>query len=656
MSEDRKKEPVGTELPLDEIRSRLQSMGYLQSPVERFLSGRNRRGAFSLSLRVALVFGLLLAAVTTAGALLADPAFVERPLDVLLFLVYMSGSYFTVSFILVLIPALFWVRRGYRGLGIRTGGMLRSTLLSVTVALAVSVYLLGWWHVIVMESGSIEALGPATFLALIVILLVSLGFSRLVVLVYFLLAGAPEPGRGGRPHLSRHRLPTLAAVLMLELSWLTGIYFSNYETRSLTDATHERSAAIPLPVLMVGIDGLDYGSLNALLSDDSLPNMAGLINQGFTAELDSDVNYLAPQIWNTVSTGLTPDRHGVNFFTLNIFRGITRQPRLGLSEPGLRSVLEHIFPFFSLVRPAPLSAGERRGKSIWEIAELFDMRSGVLNWWASWPGVPSAGFTVSERTYPKLSLIHQDESPTPFFEQEVYPEAEFDSLAHLAVRLDVRFDLILADCPQLVAFLESGVRESVADLVGSVYQADFFYTRAAIDMVGRHEVNFLALYLQGADILKRLDERSDLVRPERLEGLLPEYYRYLDRLLGELLRAYQPTGLTVLVCDPGKRGRQEQQLGAVVFSGIDTRAGVRSESAFHPEDITPTMLYLMGLPVARNMSGRARTEVGVPGPGGAPPLRYLRSYGPPPVVRAQRTAYRYDREMIERLRSLGYLR
>jgi len=342
-----------------------------------------------------------------------------------------------------------------------------------------------------------------------------------------------------------------------------------------------------------------------------------------------------------------------------VLRGRSRQPRLAGARTDLASLaLQHIFPFLRLVRSVPLSASSRMTRTIWEILELFNAPAGVVNWWASWPVSSTRGFIVSERTFLKLILIHSNEpiKPSTYYNREVFPAAEFDSLVNLRTGIEEDFEVMLANYPQIGDLLDSDEPQGVVDLVRSVYFADYFYTRAAIELARRYKVNFLALYLQGPDVLSRLEERSDLVHSDSLESLIPEYCRFIDNLLGELLRNYQPTGLVVVVFEPGRKGRQRDLSGEVVFNGMDVKKGVVSDQPVRLEDITPSILYLVGLPVARNMVGRAVTEAGLPGPGGAVPLNYVTSYGLPSLDWETSPNYRHDNEMIERLRSLGYLK
>ncbi|HUU28011.1 MAG TPA: alkaline phosphatase family protein [archaeon] len=644
--------------PYEEIRSRLRALGYLNSPVERFLSrpaGGPWKTGFLVTVKVSLLVGLLLAGLTTASTLFADPSFIENSRDVFLFFFYLGSAYSLTAFCLALLPTFLWVRKGKKSMGLRREGTLRSVILSVVTAVILCAYLLGWWHIVVFESYLIRPMGILSLAVLVAIALVSLMAGRLVGFVYFLLAGVPEYPRSRRSPVSRSFIFSLSLVLLIEGAWTIGILRYRSADNSLASVLQKYSVR-PLPMLLVGLDGLDFKSLLQLTAEGSLPNLARLIKGGVTAELATQKNYLAPQVWTTAATGVKPELHGINHFVLPVLRGLSRQPRLGSTRPGFDAILANLFPFFRLVRSVPVSASSRLSKTIWEIIELFDMPVGVVNWWASWPAMPVKGFTVSERTFRKITSIPRDQAPSAYYETEVFPPAEFDSLVILCDKLVKPFNQELAEYPKIYDLLENTLPEKAYDLVRSVYFADYFYTQAAIELARRQQVVFLALYLQGADILSRLEERTDLVSSASLHGAIPEYYRYMDRLLGELIQEFQPSGLLVVVCDPGKNGRDRDLKGAVIFNGIDVKKGSSTEQAVPLEDVAPTMLYLIGLPVARNMGGSPHLEAGIPGPGGAGPLSFVTSYGPPPPTREPSIPYRHDREEIERLRRLGYIK
>jgi hypothetical protein len=193
----------------------------------------------------------------------------------------------------------------------------------------------------------------------------------------------------------------------------------------------------------------------------------------------------------------------------------------------------------------------------------------------------------------------------------------------------------MSEFPEIQKISNNIENEQVAELVRSVCFADYFYCLSALELAAKHPVGFLAIYFQGADVLSRLEERADNVRPEMLAPVVNEYYRYLDYLLGRLVNAYRPLGLLTVVCDPGKKGRRIGNRGMVVFHGLDVGRGEGQSGVAELEDIAPTVLYLTGLPVSSNMSGRALVEAGAKEPGGARPLRFVTTYGPPSPRPAQ---------------------
>lgn len=73
-------------------------------------------------------------------------------------------------------------------------------------------------------------------------------------------------------------------------------------------------------------------------------------------------------------------------------------------------------------------------------------------------------------------------------------------------------------------------------------------------------------------------------------------------------------------------------------------------------DITPTILYLMGLPIAKDMDGKVLTSAIAPCYLKKNPIQYIESYGElEPSSLQYETGNSYDEKLLERLRSLGYV-
>ena len=68
------------------------------------------------------------------------------------------------------------------------------------------------------------------------------------------------------------------------------------------------------------------------------------------------------------------------------------------------------------------------------------------------------------------------------------------------------------------------------------------------------------------------------------------------------------------------------------------------------------MLYALGVPVSRDLPSAPLLELFDPEFAARYPLRYVATYGRPSAAPALRSGQPLDQEMIDRLRSLGYVR
>jgi hypothetical protein len=166
-----------------------------------------------------------------------------------------------------------------------------------------------------------------------------------------------------------------------------------------------------------------------------------------------------------------------------------------------------------------------------------------------------------------------------------------------------------------------------------------------------------AVYLPGLDIAQHAlfsREGAAALSPSaaasRLEAVRA-YYAFLDGALSGALSP-DPDECLVIIMEPGRvdvAGR-----GLLALRGPVAAPSGRVDA--HAVDAAPTILAALGVPLSRELTGtpvaalfsRAFVE--------AHPLRYVASYGSPSAVRQVRRGQPLDEEMIERLRSLGYVR
>jgi len=93
--------------------------------------------------------------------------------------------------------------------------------------------------------------------------------------------------------------------------------------------------------------------------------------------------------------------------------------------------------------------------------------------------------------------------------------------------------------------------------------------------------------------------------------------------------------------------------GIVIISGKNINKGYEIKKA-NLFDVTPTILYLMGLPVGRDMDGKVLIDAIDKEFLKKYPLEYISSYETLVKKEIINVESRRDRETVERFRALGY--
>jgi predicted AlkP superfamily phosphohydrolase/phosphomutase len=158
-----------------------------------------------------------------------------------------------------------------------------------------------------------------------------------------------------------------------------------------------------------------------------------------------------------------------------------------------------------------------------------------------------------------------------------------------------------------------------------------------IDAVAHH---FLRYANPGAFGDVSEDER------QRYGRVLDEYYAFVDTVVGNVLASMAPNDLLLVVSafgmeplSPGKR-LLERLIGDGAISGTHERApdgflmayGAEVARGARPQrasvlDLAPTVLYYLGLPVARDMDGYARPDIFRASFTATRPITFIPTYG-----------------------------
>lgn len=603
--------------PVDQVRQELRRLGYFESGLDRFVLGSARAGSpFSASwraaLRVGTAGGAVLGVALSLLALSLEPEQPRQPSDLALLALYLAilAGIATTLATLALGLLASWLARAYG----RGPGRFLPRAAALLLAGSGLLYLGLWWR---SHGGEAPALQQATFVAIGAAVAFLLGRFGAVAAVAVLSAGGlagsvPEAG------LSRRSLLPL-------LLGATLVFGSSLAMASYLDSRAELPrdfAVLPtgLRVRLVGIDGLEQRMTAQMLARQEMPNLAGLLARGARAALKPEPEQVPAIVWTTVATGRGPEAHGIRAASARRLPGMAGP--VPLAGHRWSAALARAADMARLTRAEPPTAVLRSAKTFWNVASEKGLRVGIVNWWASWPADPVNGFMVSDRAYLRL-----EKGGAP--EREASPDNAIERLRPL---------------------LAGGEPEHRARRLDRFHVAALRLLREGLPP------DLEAVYLNGLDVftMQRLEHAAaDVASLD--EGLadVRAYHRFLDQRIGELSEDLGPKDVLVLAADPGRFARRAGpgSFGLLLLAGGPVRA--TALGAVTERDIAPTLLHLLGLPVSRELNGSVLEAALEPGFRDAHPVRSVASYGRRP--RTGGAASSFDRDVIQELRSLGYI-
>jgi hypothetical protein len=395
-------------------------------------------------------------------------------------------------------------------------------------------------------------------------------------------------------------------------------------------------------VVVVGIDGLSPSDVT-LAGDGEAPPFIRLAQRGAFGPLATIRPTEGPPIWTTLMTGRLPRDHGILSASSYRLRGSDSDWGL-LPKGALVGVLERT----SLASRRPVVSTSRRRRALWNVLDAFGIPAGLVRVWGTHPPEKIRGFVVS----PYFHLLRGDPERAA---GAVFPRDLLPEIAARAVGpgdLDPALLAELADAAPAAArplhdpLLQALARDAVAP--------DLTYARAARVLHKAYAPSLLVLSFQGYDVAGHLFYRY--AHPEafgdvgaedarRYGRVLGRYASLVERWVGEVERDLGPWDVLVVVSGHGlaptplwrrlvstltgtsvgaaSRNGAPDGVLLVVGQGIRPGAALSNASVL---DLAPTILYLMGLPVARDMEGRVLTEILEPAFAQENPVTFIASY------------------------------
>ena len=642
---------------VDDLRQRLRSLGYLDAGVDRFVlaPARGTRGpaaiAWLASLRIGVLAALLLGPAAAIGLGNRLPGLITGARDAIVIAGYMGvlfGAAVALAAFTVSLIGSWTARRA--GAGLARFARPLALLAGAIVSILCLTYLTLWWQTANAGFGWAAPAWTAFALAVAVAISLLLGHAVTLTTLAVIVAGTGEardvrgvPGASWRVSIAAGTLAFAGAAALLLLTAPAG--------------AHDRSVPAGLTVVpsglrirLLAIDGVDPRLLAELSAEGRLPALSEAF-AGARATLDEsgragesgDLFGDPARAWTTIATGQPPSVHGVHELETRRVAGVQGTMRTA-DRSALARTLSGATDLLRLTRPAVASGSERREKTLWEVASDAGLRTAVVNWWATWPAPPDAGVVLSDR-----ATLRLERGGT--LDAEVAPAPLYDTLRERWPQIRERARSLAA-----AAFGSPPMTDEVRAVLLRSAELD------AIQLVLAEEVaasapDLLAVYLPGLDIAQHAllsSSEGGVLSPSDVAArvvALRHYYAALDRLLAPFV-APHGDDLVIVVTAPG---RVTTDAGAqVTLRGAAARTGAAAQG--RPTDVAPSVLYALGIPVSERMSGRPLLDLFAPAFTARYPVRLVPTYGQPAARMPARTGQPLDQEMIDRLRSLGYVR
>jgi Type I phosphodiesterase / nucleotide pyrophosphatase len=357
-------------------------------------------------------------------------------------------------------------------------------------------------------------------------------------------------------------------------------------------------------VVLLALDGasLDYISLKT--AEGRLPNFGRILTSGAAMHLTTIRPTQPSTVWSAVSTGKYPFKNGVRSAAMYAFAS-ARPPIELLPDLCFAHALVHV----GILREVELHSSSLRARPIWNILSTQRVPTGIVGWSLTAPADPLRGFLISDR-------FHLSASPLGLTEEDVGYPAQAVLEARSLQRSGRLADSNSLERPPLA---RDAQYRDVGALLDAQYRPRLLALRyEGLDRAGHQFLRF-AMPRAFGDV--SFEER------QRYGSVLDEHYAFIDAEVGKAIAALGVDDLLLVVSgfgmepvslgkrllarvlgEPDQTGTHERAPdGFLLAYGRPVRFGRAPLGSVI--DVAPTVLYFLGLPVARDMDGNARTDI-----------------------------------------------
>ncbi len=448
----------------------------------------------------------------------------------------------------------------------------------------------------------------------------------------------------------------LLIIAPLIIIFLILFYLKFYKSHKMENPSYPK-------IVVVGLDGAGWNLINLLIK--KLPNIRRLMKEGSYGILKTIKPTKSSVIWTSIATGKSMVKHGIVDWTY-------------VNRANIR---------------VPYTRSERRAKAFWNILSERGIKVGVVNWFLTFPPEKVNGFIVSDRfrhlirkkttkrsltTYPAFLekrlyfALQNRKSFKKILKEENLPDYRTWSTSETNIKRkthDFKRKKRLVDFYPIF-LLEDKTIEIVSLYLYKKFPVDAFATYfRLIDVVSHFGCGYI-----NPDLLKKgieEEEKKGKVSKKTLalidkafSKIMEPVYSYFDRILGKFLELINDDTTFIVISDHafgfykggyGHYDTPEIPHGIILIKGPHIKKKYKIKDA-HIYDILPTILYILDLPIGKDMDGKVLLEVFKKDFVKKRKIKYIETYETPTKRKFEKRDETFDKELLKELKALGYIK
>ncbi len=313
-------------------------------------------------------------------------------------------------------------------------------------------------------------------------------------------------------------------------------------------------------VILIGVDGLTEKVVAKLLSQNRLKNIQYIRDNGSYGRIVSIYPTISPALWTSMATGKNREDHGVIGFQI-------KDPQTG--------------------RLIVTNNSHRKTKAIWNILSEKKMKVGTIGYFNTWPVDAVNGFMISNISISPIERGFYPPEIRKIMREIIAPYTSRD-LNHLYPFevLHFRENSLKYFTPKMFSYLDRLGTELINDYskiknkriyskTESEQYINFFNHKPLIRKMLRYyfvdqirfkyakkmyknDLDLLALFIKGPDAASHATweyYEPNLNTPQTdikaYKDIIPNYYAFVDRVVGYFLQIADPDTTIILVADHG---------------------------------------------------------------------------------------------------------